>query len=261
MSIDRHTLLSDVATIVAGAAGDIATLRDDGNIRWEGPYDAPDPSGDPANATEMLDVILAEAGAGGDTFGIEMVEGWIELGVWIERKAGHDYRGRELCKSWQALFQNQDTSTMQFYPWEAYISHEGDLEPFHLKRFQLRYERRETIGDQAVATATQAVVNQVAHGLSALDWVGRSGGAYVAAGSDEAVGIVATVTSVDQFLLQTDGPLTAAHGFSDGVVYLHPTNDGEGTTTAPTPGQRYQRLGYAAGSTTLIVRVEPQEGA
>jgi hypothetical protein len=260
MSIDRAQGLTDVRTIFDGATGTVATLRDAGAIRWEGPFDAPNPSGDPDDPALALDVILAEVGAGGDSFGVQMVESFMELGVWVERKPGHDRLGLQVCQELEELFENQDTATMQFYPENAYISNDGTVGEFQFKALQLPYQRREALGESVMATVNQVLVNETAHGFSALQWLGRSAGSYVLAGAAEAVGIIAAVPNANQFLLQTDGPLTAAHGFADGPIFKHVSTDGDAQSAVPLANERFQRLGYASGGNTLIVRIEPEGG-
>lgn len=146
MSIDRAQLLTDVLTVINGATGSVATLRDAGKIRYEGPYDPPDPSGDAAAPTEFLDLILAESGAGGEAFGNQMVEGNIEFGIWQEKRPGYDRRGRLLAQAVEEMFEGQDTATMMFYAEDAFIANEGDVDgAWWLKRLEIPYQRREAI--------------------------------------------------------------------------------------------------------------------
>jgi len=111
-------------------------------------------------------------------------------------------------------------------------------------------------GDPAM-TANQVFITQAAHGF-ANEWVGKSGGSYVEAGSDEAVGFATSVTA-NAFLLTVGGPITwTAHGLSDGPVYLHVSTDGGSQSAAPSAGERFQRVAWAVATNTIIVQVEPK---
>lgn len=145
--IDLTSELADLRAVFDAATGDIATIRDAGDILWPGdPDEQPEPTGSGSSPAMWLDIDFGRIGAGGDTFGVEMGRANLDIGVMVEVGGGAHAKALSICDALKAAFQGQDTAAMMFYPWEAYPAGEGTQEDRWFRiDYQIPYERREAI--------------------------------------------------------------------------------------------------------------------
>lgn len=116
-------------------------------------------------------------------------------------------------------------------------------------------------GGGGAADAVTSTISQVAHGFSVGQVVRLDGASYVlaqasSAANAETVGVVVTVTDVDNFIITTFGKITGLSGLTAGEVYfLSATVAGDVTLTAPsTVGQVVKPVLIADTTTTAFVR-------
>lgn len=99
-------------------------------------------------------------------------------------------------------------------------------------------------------------INQTTHGLSVGNWVRHNGTNYVKAQADsdtnaESIGVVSSVTDVDNFTLTTEGYITGLSSLTPGEAhFLSASTAGAITATAPTGDAEVVKPILIADSTT-----------
>lgn len=115
-----------------------------------------------------------------------------------------------------------------------------------------------TTGPQGSSSSGALNINQTSHGFTSSNVLHHNGTIYAKAQADtiptsEVVGIVTSVTDVDNFVLTTSGNITLS-GLTAGQVYfLSPTTSGLYTTTEPTTSGQISKPLFISISTTIAV--------
>lgn len=191
------------------------------------------------------------------------IDGVIDAAICLEPVAQDRLKIAQTADLLEAVYKAASTSEIHFRINEANLTDVFLWDDAWLRAdWTCPFERWEDIGETQEPLLTgqsgnQLTVNQASHGLTAAEWIGRTGGSWVVADASTSVqarGVVSSVTDASNFTVTTgDVVRINSHGVTVGPFWLG--ESGAVVSSEPALGTPRQALGEAIDANYIIVQI------